>query len=90
MKTYRENPIWLLGINSKKTKLKLAVGKNLEKNLTIDRQAGRPPMAGFLTVRVRLGRPNNPTREPSSLTVDRSVDRDPTEAKCVLVGRPIS
>jgi len=80
MKTCRENPINLLGCDPEKDKKKLAVGVKIWTKLFC-RSTGRPTANGQnSTIGVGdrpLGQPSYPTREPSSLTVDRSVVPQP-------------
>jgi len=63
-----------LGKDPEKDQQNIAVGKKSEGNPSVGRPAGRLPMVRFLTIGNSgqpLGRPLFPTREQSSLSVDR-------------------
>ena len=86
MKTRGENPKESLGKDPEKDKQKISRWKNSEGNPSVGRPASRSPTVRFLTVRDSgrpVIRPFIPTREQSSL----SIDRDQTESKALAIGR---
>ena len=93
MKIWGENPKEPLGKDLEKDKLKYSRWKKIRRKSSVGWSAGRLPMVKFLTVgdsSRSVGRPFFPTREQSSLSVDRGSRLDPTRAKLLqLVDRTV-